>query len=125
MKIKLLHILGFLIAMQSTVAVADVHQDHQSNKQHLEFNHNDQELDNNNVQNKLEATFINKFNQSDLTYSTTYDCHHCCHCHGVACYYLDILQNDYESYLGSSRLSENLTLFTSRTISPNLRPPIV
>ena len=118
MKINLLHLLLVLVALQSTIAVADLHQAHQSGQEHLSFDHSEQ------VTGVLD-THLKPFTSDQVDSDVSYDCHHCCHCHGVACHYLDNFQNNYLSSFDSSNLFENLTLFTSRITSPNLRPPIV
>ena len=118
MKINLLHLFLVLIALQSTLAVADLHQSHQSGKDHLSFDHNEHSTD-------VLDTHLKSLSGDLVDSDLSYDCHHCCHCHAVACYYLDSLQNDYISFFGSSNLNENLAQFTSRSTSPNLRPPIV
>ncbi|WP_154224711.1 hypothetical protein [Marinicella rhabdoformis] len=97
------------VSFQSIAAVSDVHQSHQSGAEHLEFEH-EHEGD------------ANLTPQKELS---SFDCHHCCHCHGVSCHYLDNKQIGYTSFFGTSGLIESSTLFTSRTSPPNFRPPIV
>jgi len=119
MKINLIHLVLILVALQSTMAVADLHQSHQTGNDHLEFNHLDQFNDDSVNKPTIKSTYLAENIAND------YDCHHCCHCHGVACHYMDNQQIDYVSSFGSSNLLEILTLFTSRITSPNFRPPIV
>ena len=66
--------LGFLIFVlfavltQISQAVADVHQTHQSAiEQHLNFEHDESHIDKSNLPSSGQISF---------------DCHHCCHCHG-------------------------------------------
>jgi hypothetical protein len=78
MKINLLHILIVLVALQSTIAVADLHLSHQTGNEHLEFNHID------NVDIDFNNEDFEKYSDSKSLNDnvTSYDCHHCCHCHG-------------------------------------------
>jgi len=121
MKINLLHILLVLIALQSTMAVADLHQSHQAGQEHLEFDHIDI------VDHDYDNEYFEKSPDiSPITDSaTSYDCHHCCHCHGVACHYLDNQQKNQFTYLDdTTHLTSNFQ-YNSRSTSPALRPPIV
>ena len=67
MRYKLLIILLLLaVSFQSISAVSDVHQSHQSGVEHLEFEHDHD-------------------SESEIKTddgSNSFDCHHCCHCHG-------------------------------------------
>ena len=113
MKKHLLHFLLILVAGQSTAAVADLHEAHQNGQEHLEFNHVDKDM------------AIDSETSDDEINTVSYDCHHCCHCHGVACHYLDN-QTDNDFILAEISLQlTHFTLFYSRTITPYLRPPIV
>lgn len=121
MKINLLHILLVLVALQSTIAVADLHQSHQTGKEHLEFNHIDNvDIDKNNEHFQKSSDIISLTDNV-----TSYDCHHCCHCHGVACHYLDNQQKNQFTYIDASTHLTNNFQFNSRSTSPALRPPIV
>jgi len=113
MKINFLHIILVLVALQSTVAVADLHEAHQSGQEHLQFNHIDQNID-----------VDSQIGSNDVT-NISYDCHHCCHCHGVACYYLDNQIDNQFSIADVSIQFTQFTLFNTRSITPDLRPPIV
>ncbi|MBL4659364.1 MAG: hypothetical protein JKY19_03340 [Alcanivoracaceae bacterium] len=118
MKINLLHILIVLVALQSTIAVADLHQSHQTGKEHLEFDHID--IDNNNEYSEKIPDIT-----SSIDNFTPYDCHHCCHCHGVACHYLDNQQKKQFTHIDASPHLRKNFYFCSRSTSPSLRPPIV
>jgi hypothetical protein len=62
----LIILLLLAVSFQSISAVADVHQSHQSGVEHLEFEHDhDSEPE------------IKTDDES-----RSFDCHHCCHCHG-------------------------------------------
>lgn len=78
--IHLLLILTFVVQPASTLA--DVHQFHQSGVEHLGFENDKQAGDHlisSTVDINTSAVDINKSS------GTQPDCHHCCHCHGVAC----------------------------------------
>ena len=74
----LLLILTFVVQPASTLA--DVHpvfniKVHQSGTGHLSFDHD------NHTGGDLSSNALNSSKNS----STQFDCHHCCHCHGVVC----------------------------------------
>lgn len=54
------------VSFQAMASVSDLHQAHQSGADHLEFEHDHDDAGD------LDS-------QDDLV---SYDCHHCCHCHG-------------------------------------------
>lgn len=103
----LIILLVMAVSFQSIAAVSDVHQSHQSGAEHLEFEH-DHEGDA-----KLTP-------QKELS---SFDCHHCCHCHGghvpsmlppsFGLVYLELNQAIY--------ISDHSV--TSRLTSRLLRPP--
>lgn len=110
-----------LIAMQSVVAVADAHQGHQSNNEHREFDQNhDHDLAAPDLQVKSESTLVD--NATDVK---KYDCHHCCHCHGVA----QLFVADNSRALGINQSTSHLPRYSlaypATIISPKLRPPIL
>jgi len=108
---NILYILLLLIAFQSTVAVADLHQAHQSGVEHIQFS-DDTDSDNHHSNQQQDSTI-------------KYDCHHCCHCHGVHCYYLeDFSPNKFARQRIHVSL-EAIVLMRSRNTLPDLRPPIV
>ncbi len=69
MKSWVSQLLIVLIAMQSVMAVADVHLEHQSDAPHSEGNF------------LLDVDTSTELESSDSTSSTAIDCQHCCHCH--------------------------------------------
>ncbi len=80
------------ISFQSIAAVSDMHESHQTGVEHLDFEHDHDQLE-------------LKIDKQDSQKS--YDCHHCCHCHG--------------SHLTSLLPpSINLTLLYGNQIIPNL-----
>lgn len=111
MKINILHILLILIAVQSTIAVADLHKAHQLKQDHLQFSHD-------------LANESNEESDQVSNFKVSYDCHHCCHCHGVSCHYIDTKNANSFSILDKSMQLENTTRISSRSISLDLRPPI-
>ena len=109
MKPQIILLLVLAVSFQSISSVTDIHQSHQSGVEHLEFEHDH------------EDESVSK--SQDETNS--FDCHHCCHCHGGTSYYLDNKHIGYVYFWGYSNLLDNFTLFKNRTTSPNFRPPIV
>lgn len=78
--IHLLLILTFVVQPASTLA--DVHQFHQSGAEHLGFeNHNP--AGDHLTSNAVAGNSVDTGKSFDG--GTKLDCHHCCHCHGVAC----------------------------------------
>ena len=110
-----------MIALQSTMAVADLHQSHQAGQEHLEFDHVDIVDHQSDYENSKKPSDIKSLTDN----VTSYDCHHCCHCHGVACHYFDNQQKNQFSHLDSSTHLTSNFQFNSRSTSPALRPPIV
>jgi len=117
LKTSFIYTLLFLIAMQSTIAVADAHQSHQTGVEHLEF-----DIDKDSASVKAEKKFTNNF---DNFPNIQFDCQHCCHCHGVTQLYISGTSEIFIFYKKTSKLSENFLKRKSRIISPDLRPPIV
>ena len=77
------YLLIMLIALQSAMAMADVHQLHQDGVQHIEFDHDHGQNDNPEKSSAKNTT-------SQKPASTAFDCHHCCHCHGSHLHWLSI-----------------------------------
>ena len=121
----LTYLLVTMIAMQSFVAIADVHQPHQRGNQHLEFEHvhgdpatKISEFDELDV---VKSVFSEPFESSSLD---EYDCHHCCHCHGVN--YLKAAGNGNDVFPYKQHLFLTTSVdYLSYAPSPDLRPPIV
>jgi len=101
----LIILLVLAVSFQSISAVSDVHQSHQSGAEHLEFEHEHEGI-------------VKLSPQVELN---SFDCHHCCHCHGgllppsFSLTYLELNQAIY--------ISEQS--FTSNLASRLLRPPQV
>lgn len=105
-----------LIALQSVVAIADAHQPHQAGVEHLEFNHDD---DKNTVDNSQHLKKVASSPSIDQ-----YDCHHCCHCHGVVHFFLATPSLGFDASLLVQELTGYWAQYPSILISPDLRPPI-
>ena len=118
-KTNLLHMLIALIALQSTIAVADLHKPHQSGTNHIEFDES-HDHDSRKLEVKKES---NK--DSNLSSDIQYDCHHCCHCHGVTQLFMATNSSEFRNYDYDSQYSRVTSNYKSLLISPALRPPIV
>lgn len=115
LKLSILKFLIILIALQSTIAVADFHQTHQIPFEHLEI-----ELQ------VEDTTDFEQLPEAKTDFSTvSYDSHHCCHCHGVACNFIISVDNAFGFLIESYKISKNKASFLSQVVSPDLRPPIV
>lgn len=105
----------FLIALQSVVAMADIHQ---SQNEHFSFEaHNTSHNP---------AYFFNDTSEDNIQKNLmAFDCDHCCHCHGGACVFVS--KNKFEStllfQLGKNTANYSL-LYTSFKASPDNPPPI-
>lgn len=73
----LVYLIIALMTTQSVGAMADVHKFHQSGTEHLSFNHEHSSAD-------IDVFELHELDTSDALSSDSFDCHHCCHCHGVA-----------------------------------------
>lgn len=69
-----------LIVLQSAVAMGDAHQLHQSGAKHIVFDETHLHADG-----KLLETQRDQNVDSTASASDSWDCHHCCHCHGHLC----------------------------------------
>lgn len=105
-----------LIAMQSLVAVADIHQLHQSGTQHREFEH----LQDTTAQSVL----IDPLTQTSEADSNRFDCQHCCHCHGTAHLPLQSHHCLFTKRPAQLNDSEYRFAYMSRGVSPDNPPPI-
>lgn len=113
MKNKILHILIVLIAMQSTIAMADFYQPHHSETEHIativsETTFSDKELQ------------THQFNLKNFSNS----CHHYCVCHTLSFVNSNTLYH-VVSIVNNTKLLNNYSKnYKSRSITPDLRPPI-
>lgn len=120
MKVNLLRLLMVLIAMQSTIAVADLHQFHQINPEETQYNSQQVGDVSNDVSNNDQV-----ISNSKIQSNTSYDCQHCCHCHGFVQFYLDNFDDTVLRVIEPKIINQNPSRFSSHVISPDLRPPIV
>lgn len=118
-RMNLLYMLLALIAVQSTVAVADSHQSHQTGAEHIEFEH-----EHNNDNQSTQIKQLSGIDTDTLT-NIQFDCHHCCHCHGVAQFEIANSINNIYLNTDNYKVLENFFKYKSLLISPDLRPPIV
>lgn len=109
-------LLAFLIAVQSVAAMVDVHQFHQSGKEHLTFDHSHQSSDTDNGNRLVKQS-------PDQPGQPLYDCHHCCHCHGHASVVLAVSLSNYTIYSGTE-LADYQAHLTSTIPTSLFRPPI-
>lgn len=111
--------LAILIALQSVVAVADVHKFHQSGAQHLSFEHEHQgdaqaslaDMDKSPAESKDRAIYQP-------------DCHHCCHCHGSSHIFLISRQDVSASLYQRGAISDYRSRYHSHIGFPENPPPI-
>jgi len=111
-------ILTILIVFQSMVAMADVHRAHQSGSDHVEFKHGH------------EADSTTSQSDSDEIRQKSkpvgqFDCHHCCHCHGVAHAFLAANTSSMQRFCSAQTFAAYSVKYPSLSILPDLRPPIV
>ena len=113
MKNKILHILMILIALQSSIAVADFYQPHHSESEHItttvtETSFSDEEL---------QTHQINLKNASN-------SCHHYCYCHTISFVNLNTLYPVVNATNNTQLFKDLSKNYKSRSITPDLRPPI-
>ena len=113
MKNKILHILIVLIAMQSTIAMADFYQPHHSETEHIatiitEKTFSDKELQ------------THQFNLKNFNNS----CHHYCISHTHPFISSNTLYHVVSIVDNIKSLNNNSKNYKSRSITPDLRPPI-
>ena len=111
------YIVVVLIAMQSVVAVADIHQYHQTGSEHLTFEHSHEH----NESSSLSAQTVASI---DITDSSVFDCHHCCHCHGVIHLFLGSGQNSSLSIKIAAEFFDYQISYSSFRTPPDNPPPI-
>jgi len=106
-----------LFASQTIASAFDAHQSHQTDGVHVavDESHNGHEEHQTSPQ-----QFEEKSNQS----TTSYDCHHCCHCHGSTPVYTLLKDNHTYPYHRDVRAVRVADNFSSIATSPEHRPPI-
>jgi len=106
-----------MIALQSVAAVADIHQLHQSGMKHLRFDHQHEQ---DTLKHSDEAG-VKLVERADLK---SFDCHHCCHCHGIAQFFIGGGHENpvaVQSNLGNTGYRVS---YVSLQLSPDNPPPI-
>lgn len=106
-----------LVAMQSVVAVADAHRLHQSGSEHLTFEHMHERGEGK----SRDDGGVSSVEQAGLG---DFDCHHCCHCHGMANFFTG---NSHDSFvaipIGNEAIDYQAS-YVSYRASPDNPPPI-
>jgi hypothetical protein len=109
-----------LIALQSVIAIADLHHFHQDGTEHLDFQHSAHEHP---ASDDFQTT---DSYHSDPVSGTPFDCQHCCHCHGAVHFFLNSVNtNALDIPQPGQAEPEPGSSFFSFLISPDIRPPIV
>ncbi len=100
----------FAVLTQISQAVADVHQSHQSlPEQHINFDHDESHPDQKKLPHKGNVSF---------------DCHHCCHCHGS--FHLYAMKSEKTMALPRFKTSRSgyIEIYSNPLSLPLFRPPI-
>lgn len=118
LRLCLVYLLTTLIALQSVVAVADVHQLHQTGDEHIAIEYEHSHI-------FLNGSIQKKQGKSNcLAEDSHLDCQHCCHCHNAFAFSLNTSCKNF------SLTGEDRTLFdyqfchSSYQASPDNPPPI-
>ena len=112
------YLLITLIALQSVVAVADAHQLHQTGDQHLDFDHVDVHGSSHPDEHLIAEV------QSSSAPNAQYDCHHCCHCHGVVQLGVPSSISNLDPAMSQQGISTVHFNYLTPALDPGLRPPI-
>ena len=111
--------LAILIALQSVVAVADVHQFQQSGSEHLTFDHEHQKAHSSPIPDDDK-----RWLESEKSKSYQLDCHHCCHCHGSSHPFFLGRQDISASLYQKGAILGNPSHYRSHIAFPDNPPPI-
>ena len=119
-----------LFALQTTAAVMDEYQPHDSNENPSAFDHGHDSI----IKHKTTKQFVSEQSsifqinntQSDKTQSDDIqtDSHHCCHCHANSQIFASIVTHLVFNN-NTNALFEYHFIYPSVALSPKLRPPIV
>jgi hypothetical protein len=109
-------ILTVVVVFQSVVAMADAHQSHQSGSDHVEFEHEHRAGSDRPVNNLEETT--------SAVSPVQFDCHHCCHCHGMSSVFLAAHSFGLPLSWSNQTVKYRSVEYLSLSPSPGLRPPI-
>jgi hypothetical protein len=113
-------LLAVLIAVQSVAAMADAHQFHQAETEHLTFNHEHDST----AAHSATKILMKATNVADPASTFSQDCHHCCHCHGMTHLYLGGNPDNLEPTTLGKESSDYLFTYHSYAGSPDNPPPI-
>ncbi len=114
MKYNSLHFLLVLFALQSTIAMANFYQPHHSEAEHIQTLVTENTLSGNEL----------KSHQSTTT-EVNHSCHHFCASHSITFINLNDLMSIKSLIYNSNLLNTYSNRFKNRTITPDLRPPII
>lgn len=105
-----------LIATQSVWSMADAHSGHQSGIEHQAFDHpeGDHEHD---------APSSSASQDANLDDTTTFDCHHCCHCHGAHSSFISSFYAATDFFGQSPQHSFNRHFVLTQQATSLFRPP--
>jgi len=110
-----------LIALQPVVSIADAHQFHQSDTEHLTVEYEHTHSD---VQPLVKADSIVPDIVPDTADTSQLDCQHCCHCHGTGQVLLAMnLVNSFNRQISRITSLHHVT-YLSYSITPDNPPPI-
>lgn len=110
------NLLIILIALQLVEPMADSHQSHQTGAQHLAFEHDHSQFNHEN------SPANEHSNLEDGHTDSSFDCHHCCHCHGLA--HLLTSQAHFTPTLLGNAISDYRFAYFSHRTTPDNPPPI-
>lgn len=111
-RVLLIILLVSAVSFQSIASVSDLHESHQSGVEHLEFKHDHDE-----------PSDFSEFGGQTLKIS--FDCHHCCHCHGGQLTSILPAGLNLAFLYGNLPLSNLNQIIKSIQLSRLLRPPQV
>jgi len=112
-KKRLAPIFVILLLLQSVATMADIHASHQSGIQHLTFDddHHDASSPTDDILKKVDS-------------KTKFDCHHCCHCHGIHHYWIVMSMPLLPPVIEKQNFLSQRYILPSSPLDLRLRPPI-
>ena len=112
----LFYVVLILMTTQSVGAMADVHSLHQTGTEHLNFSDGHEHLE------PIEQ-HLGDLESAEHS-EQSWDCHHCCHCHGHSCFAVVMSATDYIPPLDSSSAALNKDSIKLEAYRRIFRPPI-
>ena len=106
-----------LIAMQSVIAMADIHQVHNSNPTHQTSNDHL-------IQADTESIVFADQQFTDSNPNQPLDCDHCCHCHGACHFFIGVNQEPIASLKPHNDATSYQAVYHSLVLTPDNPPPI-